>query len=220
LNDFEAVGYGCMDASVSDLITVRGGLSDAEGTRVVVGPGTGLGVCALTLCGKDWRVVASEAGHTAFPMGTNYADVIEKVVMDTDFVSSEFIISGDGLVRVYHAVCALDGVEPVEDITPPQILMLVEAGEKTSINAARIWLYFLGCVAGDIALSFRATGGVYLVGNILRTPEMTQLLKTTDDFQNGFEEKGNFSPFMRTVSMFLNAEDDLAFRGLVALLSK
>ena len=67
LNDFEAAGYGCLQADPSDYVQINPGVSPVPEKRVVVmGPGTGLGECILTFSEGRYSSWPGEGGHSDF----------------------------------------------------------------------------------------------------------------------------------------------------------
>lgn len=71
INDFEACGYGLCLLKRSDSVHLNTQSPDENGVKVVMGPGTGLGVgFLLKPPGGRYEVAASEGGHTDFSVIT------------------------------------------------------------------------------------------------------------------------------------------------------
>jgi len=93
----------------------------------VVGPGTGLGVGGVIVERGRSVVIESEGGHVGFAPGTAYELELLRVLLPRfGRVSAERLISGTGLVNLYDAVRAVDGL-PAESLTPPQISAIRKA---------------------------------------------------------------------------------------------
>src|SRR5262249_53337073 len=75
------------------------------GVKIVLGPGTGLGVAALLPAGGRWHVVASEGGHASFgPQAADEIEVFARLRQECGAVSAETVLSGPGLVRLARAL--------------------------------------------------------------------------------------------------------------------
>src|SRR5699024_878770 len=84
------------------------------GPQVIVGPGTGLGA-AVSLPGHPKpTVMATEAGQTSLSPGTDLEAEIMRVLAGPgkQHVSWERVLSGPGLLNLYLALCAIEGVAP------------------------------------------------------------------------------------------------------------
>ena len=72
----------------------------------------------------------------------------------------------------------------------------------------------LGTVAGNVALTLGARGGVYVAGGIV--PRIVSYLKRSE-FRNRFEAKGRFRSYMAMIPMKVITHADPAFIGLRVL---
>ena len=100
INDFEALAWALPHLRQSDTRPL-GTAGQAPGVKVVLGPGTGLGVAALVPAGSSWQVVASEGGHASFGPGAPEEEpVFARLRAECGHVSRR-----DGVVRPgAHAV--------------------------------------------------------------------------------------------------------------------
>lgn len=226
VNDFAAAAAGLLGLGDADVKVVErpGRQGDeatrpdavariddrAAGVRVVLGPGTGLGLSALVRCGSVWRVLESEAGHMG--CATTHADAQPALAQARDLwgrVSWERLLCGDGLARLDAALRAAPARSPAE------VAADALAGEPTSVRAARVFSHLLGEFAGDACLMLRADQ-VYLTGGVLDG------LGTAFDaqaFRAGFEDKGRFADMLRKVAVMQVCADDLALRGLANVIA-
>ena len=134
----------------------------------MLGPGTGLGVSGLVPAGSEWIALSGEGGHvTMAPMSERENAVLDLMRARFDHVSAERFISGSGLVNLYNSLAALDGV-PAASYTPAQITD-PEIGQQDPLchEATAMFCAMLGTVAGNLALSLGAQGGVYIAGGIV-----------------------------------------------------
>lgn len=170
LNDFEALAWSLPRLGGGDTRALGAPVPDAAGVKVVVGPGTGLGVAALVpiggsragSCGGSWHVVASEGGHASFgPAARDEEPVFAQLSAECGLISAEHLLSGPGLARLHRAV------NPgVMKLTPEMILTQARAGNREARRTIALFVRLLGRFAGDMALIFKATGGVYLAGGV------------------------------------------------------
>jgi glucokinase len=162
VNDFEAVAWAVLGL-MPDQMQPLGPVPHARhGVRVVLGPGTGLGIAALVPDGRDWHVVASEGGHVSFGPGRPDEEApFERLRVECGTVSAETVLSGAGLERLYRAV----NPEAVP-ISAESIVANARAGNPQARATTDLFGRLLGRFAGDAALMFKATGGVYITGGV------------------------------------------------------
>ena len=215
LNDFQAQGLGVLSAQKEYIEKLGGGTAQEKHPICVIGPGTGLGTCVLTHEVDGWKAHPSEAGHTSVNADKDVcAQVIEILQRRFTDVSYERLISGEGILNIYQALCEIQGGFIDPNLTPEQIGLLAQAQEKNALSAYQMMCHFLAVYAGNLALTMKTTGGIYLVGNILSLPIVISALKT-QEFRQAFESKGRFIEFMKQIPIYLCTQKNLAFSGLV-----
>jgi glucokinase len=205
INDFAAIGMAVPHLQAAELAPIgnapaRPNPGGADRHCAVLGPGTGLGVCRLTLRQGRAAVIESEGGHIAFAPGSDYEIAILQYLMKRHArVSVERLVSGPGLQNLYAAVCAVEGADATTD-TPDGIT----AGARLGADAAcartvELFCAILGSFAGDVALMYGAWDGVYLGGGMTGTllPWICR-----GGFRQRFESKGRFSSLMQTIPTF------------------
>jgi glucokinase len=162
VNDFEAVASGLPSLALEDLHPLGPRLPIREGVKVVLGPGTGLGVAALVPVAGAWHAVASEGGHISFgPNARDEEPVFTRLQEQTGPVMAETVLCGPGLARLHQAV------NPgTMRLAPEMILRQARAGNREARATVSLFVRLLGRFAGDAALLFKATGGVYVVGGV------------------------------------------------------
>jgi len=190
LNDFEAVAHALAGLRADDVTVLGHAAEPRHGPKVVLGPGTGLGVAALLPNGKGWTAVASEGGHVSFgPAYPEECAIFERLDRTAGMVSAENVISGPGLERIYRAVNP--GHVPLE---AKAIVAKAGNGGPAARAAIRCFVRLLGRFAGDMALAFKATGGVYLAGGVAL--KLGPLLDAAT-FRAAFE---NHPPYQRVLA--------------------
>ncbi|MBK5961475.1 hypothetical protein CCR97_25190 [Rhodoplanes elegans] len=170
INDFEAFAWALPLFGPADLRPLGSALPGRDGPLAVLGPGTGLGVAAL-VPEEDggFTAVASEAGHMSFgPAAADEWPVFRRIADTVEAVSAETVISGAGLARL-HA--ALHPDAPAHDgamIDAAGIDAAAERGDPAARATVALFVRLLGRFAGDIALAFKSTGGLYVGGGVAR----------------------------------------------------
>lgn len=218
LNDFEALAYGTAYLDPASVITLHDARRDKdaeEGPVVVVGPGTGLGV-AVRLPGTPPQVLATEAGHIqlAARVGRELAVLTELTPPDTH-IPYDSVLSGPGLLRLYQAVCRLDGV-PAPLREPAAITAAACAGTNAqAVETLQLFCGWLGSFAGDLAMLYGASGGIYIAGGFLS--RMTEFMAQSS-FVDRFLDKGVMRPFQQTVSVHVVDHAQLGVIGAASWL--
>jgi len=179
INDFAAQALACPTLGADALKplgpTIRGAV---DAPMVVLGAGTGFGVAGLARSERGDMAVATEGGHAAFaPSDDVEVEIWSQFRAVHGRVSIERILSGRGLFELYGVLAGLRQVEATL------------ADEKAVYEAA-------GSVAGDLALSFGARGGVFISGGI--APRMAERL-AVGDFRKRFEDKGRLGAYVRQI---------------------
>jgi glucokinase len=219
INDFTAVALSVRHLRPEHVVKVGGGASVAGAPIAVLGPGTGLGVSALVPdMGGRWTALATEGGHVTMAAVTTQEDaVLEWLRQRFGHVSAERILSGPGMVNLYEAVSALRG-RPAAYSTPDAIS---QRGLDGSCPLCRetldLFFAMLGTVAGNLALSIGARGGVYIAGGIL--PRM-QAAFAQSGFRRRFEDKGRFLDYLSPIPTWLVVHPQPAFAGLIGVVSQ
>ena len=214
VNDFAATAQAIPYLAESERFVV-GRPTGGKGNIGIVGPGTGLGMSALIPHGAEWVLVAGEGGHTTLAASTDEEFAIVRILRQRwTHVSAERVLSGAGLVNLYEALCAIEGVEPLM-LTPADVTR--HALHGTDANCTKAFDYFcgfLGSVAGDLALTVGAFGGIYIAGGIL--PRFKEAFAASS-FRQRFESKGRFSEMLRRIPTYLILDESPALTGLANL---
>lgn len=206
VNDFAAVGMSLPLLGADDVVALGPRVEPIAAlprpqTFCVLGPGTGLGVSALSV--RDGRLVGleTEGGHASFaPVGDAEIAVLRQLAARFGRVSHERLLCGSGLANLYQALCASDGAAAAalapEDITA----RARDASDARCVRAVDMFCEMLGTLAGDLALTYGAWEGVYLAGGLLG-PLAPWLARGA--FRQRFESKGRFAQAMAKVPVAL-----------------
>lgn len=211
-NDFAAVAMALPSLTGDEVLTVGGGSARPDRPAAVIGPGTGLGVAALVPCGNDWSAVAGEGGHVTLPAVTEEEGrMIEAARREFGHVSAERLLSGPGLAFMYRIL----GNGPSPD--PEEITRRArEGGDETAVRVMDHFFALLGTVAGNLALTLGAGGGVYLAGGIL--PAVPELLRASA-FRERFVDKGRYRDYLERIPTRLITREHPALPGLQRFLA-
>ncbi|HEX7338392.1 MAG TPA: glucokinase [Rhodanobacteraceae bacterium] len=212
INDFVAVAYATrfLDPTQALVLTHPDNMAP-PGPQVVVGPGTGLG-SAVLLPGTDGpNVLATEAGQIALAPGTPLeADILRVLAQAGEPVSYEHALSGPGLTNLYNALCQLDGHDPAMASPEAITQAAIANGDATARQALDVFCGLLGSFAGDLAMLYGATGGVWLAGGIL--PQIREFLLRSS-FVERFFDKGRMRAFLERVPVRLMEHGQLGVIG-------
>ncbi|XRD79389.1 glucokinase [Dyella halodurans] len=176
LNDFEALAYA-LDGPLADGGRHLCGPGAAtSGPTLVIGPGTGLGAAVHVPGPAGGLVLATEAGQMDYtPNSIREREVLAYLAPNGGYVPFEHIVSGPGLLTVYAILCRLQGEAPKLSTPEAVSAAAVACSDVQAVEAVEIFCASLGSFAGNLAMAFMATGGVYLAGGFLSS--LFELLK-------------------------------------------
>ena len=198
LNDFAAQALACPLLDPQDLRPIgpalRGGGPDCP--MVVLGAGTGFGVAGLARGPLGDVAVATEGGHAGFaPTDELEVEIWRRLHARYGRVSVERLLSGAGLFDLYKALCEMRQADGA-CADDKAVIAAAAAGDAGAGAALDRFAAILGAVAGDLALTFGARGGVFVSGGI--APRIADHL-AKGDFRARFEDKGRLSAFVREI---------------------
>lgn len=217
LNDFEALALCLPQLGAHDVMQIGGGLPAMEAPKVVLGPGTGFGGAAL-LPAPSFRVLSSEIGHTSLPtMGEDEGRVAEALADSDGHIPVENAVSGPGLIALYRHYARLEQNAPALD-DPASIVEAARYHQQPAAGrAVALFITWLGRVASNAALLYRADGGVYIGGGI--APKMRDLL-ADGRLRHAFDSKGRMSSLVTGVPLYVITADEPGLRGAAAHLHR
>ncbi len=204
INDFTALALALPDLAPGELRQVGGGPAAANGPLALIGPGTGLGVSGL-LPGEApgrWVPLQGEGGHvTLAASNPREAAVLQLLRDEFGHASAERAVSGQGLEALYAAVCRLDALSAVVPLPAADVSQRALAGSDAQcVEALDLFCGFLGSVAGNLALTLGAVGGVYIGGGIV--PRLGDAFARSR-FRACFEDKGRFRAYLAAIPVYV-----------------
>jgi glucokinase len=212
VNDFTALAMALPHLAPGQCVQVGGGVGQAGCAIGLVGPGTGLGVSGLVPAGGRWVALASEGGHASFAPGDEFEDdIVRQLRARFGHVSAERLLSGPGIEMIY--TCLTGKELAASDITH----RAANGSCADCVRSIDVFCGALGSVAGNVALTLGATGGVYIGGGIV--PRLGALFERSP-FRARFEAKGRLSAYVARIPTYLITEQYPAFLGASAILAE
>lgn len=205
INDFYALAHALPLLAAKDVFQIGGGILQPTMPKVVLGPGTGLGVSAVFFRENAWHVTPSEGGHIDFaPQTLQEWQFLEYLMARYNHVSIERILSGAGLVDLYTFYYGTH-------LTAAEITESALQGHLRATEVLNHFCRLLGAAAGNFALIFNAQGGVYLGGGIM--PRIVSFLKNSP-FRKCFEAKGRFQTMLSQIPTFVIMDNAATLKGV------
>lgn len=215
INDFIAQALGVPHVGEAHRVVLQAGEAAPRAMRLVIGPGTGLGMAGLLPAGRGdgrqrWLPLPSEGGHAAFAAtDAREHDLLDHFRQRFGRVSVERLLSGPGLLALYRAHCALEGIAP-HCRTPAEVTAAAGSGDDGARATLLRFLKILGDVSGDAALTLGARGGVTLCGGIL--PRLLPWLPESR-FLAAFAAKGRLAAYAGRIPVQVVTDPWTGLRG-------
>lgn len=234
VNDFTALAMALPALEPTELRRIGGRATNPFVQRQVVGllgPGTGLGVSGL-LPGPQgsWIAIAGEGGHVSLPSNDPLEDAVLQILRARfGHVSAERVLSGEGLRNLWGALQALESNPHALELNPQVVLEEVPSATQISELALReqhplacrvleVFCGLLGQIAGNLALTLGASGGIYIGGGIV--PQWGTMLERSR-LRTCFEAKGRFRTYLEAIPLWvIDASEPPALRGAARLLDE
>jgi glucokinase len=218
LNDYTALALALPVLRDDQRLQVGAGQGLPGHPIAVLGPGTGLGVSGVVPAGDHWVPLESEGGHASYgPLNAREQAIIEVMRERLEHVSAESLVSGRGLSLIYEVITRLDQGVGVK-LTPVEVSQrALELECPLAVETLSIFCNILGTVAGNLALTLGAQGGVYIGGGIiLRILDFF----SRSGFRERFEKHGRLTPYLRNIPTYVIDTDYPALAGAVVALGE
>jgi glucokinase len=228
LNDFEAQALSlpvipdAWTRQIGPLAHSNKGLANkglgAAGPQLILGPGTGLGVAALIEASGKHTPVPSEFCHMGFgPETEEEAAIWPHLERAHGRITTESVVNGAGLARVYRARLIARGETPRH--SDPAAVTAAALADPRGEEAEGIRLYWriVARLAGDAAIAFVARGGVTLAGGVL--PRIVDFLEEST-FRAAFEAKAPVEALARSIPTRLVMRADAVLVGMAAIAAR
>ncbi len=223
INDLVALALGAIAAKKSDLHLLCG-TSPPRATRgniVVIAAGTGLGEAALVHDGARLVPCGTEGGHSDFAPRTELEWELRQFIEGRvgGRVSYERVLSGPGLGTLYDffrekkgvvdAPGATRAIAGSDDRNAAIARLGVSRESEAATHAVELFASLYGAEAGNLALKYLATGGVFLAGKIAASMVATLAQR----FVPSFVDKGRFGPLLATVPVAVVKSSSIGLHG-------
>ena len=216
-NDFDAQALALPHFSADQLVTVGDGNFDEHQesmTKAVLGPGTGLGVAALLRANDQWVPMGGEGGHVDLgPRNKREEQIWGNLDRFDGRVSAESILCGAGIRNAYQAICQIDGLQTSLTLPEDISAAAMTNADPSAKEALELFCTMLGRVAGDLALTTMAKGGIYVAGGIVA--KILPFLQQSG-FRQAFEDKAPHSKLLTSISTHVVTTSVPALTGLAA----
>jgi glucokinase len=212
INDFEAQALAISALGENDRERIGAASGELVASRVVLGPGTGLGVGGLVHAQGSWIPVPGEGGHVDLgPRSKRDLEIFPYIETIEGRVAAEQILCGRGIVNLYRAICKADGIDSKYHDPADITSHALAETDKTAAETISLFSTYLGRLAGDLAMIFMAKGGVYLSGGI--SQKILPALRRSE-FRAAFEDKAPHSQWLRAIPTYVVTHPLAALAGL------
>lgn len=220
INDFLAIGHGISLLEERDLVVLQEGDPVPGAPRAILGAGTGLGVAYVDGAARPPRVFPSEGGHAEFAPRDEAERALARFLAERyGRASRERVLSGPGLVDVYRHLASAGFAEE-----RPAVRRELEEGDQgatisrhglagddpLSVRALEMFVSVYGAVAGDLALTLGARGGVVVAGGI--APRILDALRR-GPFLASFLAKGRLRDYVAAIPVRVVVNGDVGLLG-------
>lgn len=199
----------------------------ANGPKVCVGAGTGLGECYMTQTNNegDYTCYPSEGGHVEYAP-RNDVEVSLFKYLSNKFsshhrISVERVVSGKGLANVYDFLAQTYPNKVDKKVHEEFEKAGDEQGKVVSVNAKpgtlceeamSVMMSAYGCEVGSAAIKWIPIGGLFVTGGL--TPKNIEYIEGKDtDFMKSYLNKGRVSTVLERVPLYAVMVEDLGVRG-------
>jgi glucokinase len=221
LNDLEAYAYGIDALESKDFITLSEGSEDAEGNRAVISAKTGLGVAGLFWDGFRHHPFPCEGGHADFaPRNDLQIELLAYLQKKYGRISCERVLSGPGIRNIYDFLRDTHKSEEPDWLRdqlsaapdPPALISRLALENKSPIceQTLSIFVSIFGAEAGNCALRYMTTGGIFIGGIIAGkiVPKMQDPV-----FMQSFLDKGRMETLLKDMPVKIILNDDCGLIG-------
>ena len=207
INDLEAMASSIPVLEPEELCVLQEGVAVPTGNGAILAAGTGLGEALLHNLHGAFTPAASEGGHADFAARTTRElALVEFLHKSHGRVELEAVVSGRGLVNLSQfthrhehprGVCRHIG----PDCRAPELAAAVSAAALAHTcplceAALEMFVEAYGAEAGNLALRYVATAGVYIGGGI--APKILPAMES-GVFMDAFRTKEPMVDLLRTI---------------------
>ncbi len=214
VNDFTACALAVPHLAAKDIEKVGRGHSLHDMPLGVIGPWRGCGVSTLVAdTGGEWFALPGEGGHVVVAATNDHeAEVLSVMRKSLGRIAGDEVVSEPGLLNLQAALAEIAGSSRLTTIDA--LLAAAKAGDTVALEAIKLFTGWTGDIAGNLALTVGARGGVYICSALMGAhPELFDraLLRAR------FEDKGLMSSFVEDIPLHLVSMPAVGLLGLSTL---
>ncbi len=218
VNDFSALARALPLLDDGQRRQLGSGVARPDSPIGLLGAGTGLGVSGLIPSAAGWVALCSEGGHVTFsPTNPTELFILQYAWRHFEHVSAERLISGVGLEMIYRALAERDGAVEQQMSAPDISTRALDGSCALCDEVVEVFCGMLGTVAGNLAVTLGAQGGIYIGGGIV--PRLGERFDRSS-FRARFENKGRFAAYLAQVPTYVITAPYPAFLGVSAMLAE
>ncbi|HAY32804.1 MAG TPA: glucokinase [Ignavibacteria bacterium] len=221
VNDLEAAAAAIPNMNPGSLEIIYAGNGKTNyGNKMVIAPGTGLGMAILIHNKDGYSVIPTEGGHSDYaPVTDIEIELLKFLKMKFGRVSPERVISGLGILNIYEFLLTKKEFGNSEnyfeksefkDIAAKISEEALNSGNDICIKVMDIFISSLAALCSSKVLGVNASGGVYLCGGIPR-----KILKLLSDgkFTEAYLNKGRLKYYIEPVPVYVVRESSAGLKG-------
>lgn len=224
LNDFVSNALGLPHLRPSQIATLSRGSAERGAPIGILGAGTGLGqACVIAVDGRH-EVVPSESGHADLPARNALEDrLVAFLRRQTGRARRETVLSGRGLVFLYEffktervareSRRVLAQFEKSDDRAAVISRFGLSRQDPLCRHALDLFVSIYGSEAGNCALQYRASGGIFLAGGI--APKILPALRRPE-FLRAFRSKPPMEGLLSAIPVRVVTDSRLGLIGAAA----
>lgn len=227
INDFVAIGYSILNLAQEEITDVTKTKKSSTGTKIVTGPGTGMGECIIQSTLNDdgtptQTVFGTEGGHKNFAPTSKIEWEYLNFVMDESpeikekigYLSTEKAFCGPGIPTIYRFFCKKDEVMS-ENLTPEEIIQRgLCKSDKQCLKTLELFTTLYAKEISNFALNSLPYGGIYLVGGLTNAVADYMIYDPESPFKAGYFSKGKvINSVLERFPIFIVKTIELGLRG-------
>ena len=223
VNDFTAIGFGLSQLNNNDIIVLQSGLPNNQGTKTILGAGTGLGMCMVIPINSDPIVLPSEIGNTDFAPGDEFGvELTLHMLKQQNRIVYEDILSGFGLENIYTFLkqkynsnySGTKNFSESSDLAAFISQSALTGEDNIAEQALDHFVKIYAVAASNIALTTFSTGGLYIAGGI--APKIINKLNTTT-FTDTFLSNKKMNHILKNIPVYVIHNTKVGLLGAIEI---
>jgi glucokinase len=211
INDGVAAVLATTRVDSSHLEIIKQGEVEAQGSRLNLIPGTGFGLGCILPFNGGWVPVQSEGGHaTLAAVAAEEFEVLRYITEHSGRAVNDRVLSGPGMFNIYKALAAVRGETVAETDAQEMTRKGIDHEDTLCVDALDLYCTLFGRLAGDLALTLNAHGGVYLSGSLMQRIGADRI---SPGFNKGFTDKGKMTEKVNRIPVNLLRLKDQCLLG-------